>query len=71
MVEWERQDPIQRVAPARKNMGDQDYAEVMEIQEAVKKEIDTAVEFAEEMPLPEGPEKLEGVYAETLEEVHL
>jgi len=43
----------------------------MEIQERVKKEIDIAVEFAEESPLPEGCETLEGVYAETPEEVHV
>ena len=30
----------------------------------VKKEVEAGVEFAEQSPLPEGPEVLEGVFAE-------
>jgi pyruvate dehydrogenase E1 component alpha subunit len=30
----------------------------------VKKEVDAGLEFAEQSPLPEGPEVLEGVFAE-------
>ncbi len=52
-------------------MGYADESVLMEIQERVKKEIDAALEFAEESPLPEGSETLEGVYAEALEEVHV
>lgn len=71
LEEWKRKDPILKVEHALKTMGYADESVLMDIQERVKKEIDTAVEFAEESPLPEGPETLEGVYAETLEEVHV
>jgi len=39
------------------------------VQERVDKEIQAAVDFAEQSPMPEGSEALEGVYAENPVEV--
>lgn len=71
LEEWAKKDPILKAEHALKIMGYADDSMLKEIQERVKKEIDAAVEFAEQSPLPEGAETLEGVYAEACEEVHV
>ena len=71
LEEWAKKDPILKAEHALKNLGYADDSAFGVIQERVKKEIDAAVEFAEQSPLPEGTETLEGVYAEALEEVHI
>ncbi len=43
-----------------------DNQELLALDEQVKKEIDIAEEFAENSPLPEGREALEGLYATPL-----
>jgi pyruvate dehydrogenase E1 component alpha subunit len=45
-------------------LGYGDDAYFHEIGERVKKEVEAGLEFAEQSPLPEGPEVLEGVFAE-------
>jgi len=62
MKQWEAKDPILRFEKyllARQVLTRKD---IEELNEAVKKEVDEAVAFAEASPLPEGPEAFEGVY---------
>ena len=63
LEEWRGRDPIQRFASY---LGERGVPEerLKEVEEQVLKEIDEAVEFAEKSPFPEGPEVLEGVFAE-------
>jgi pyruvate dehydrogenase E1 component alpha subunit len=44
-------------------LGYGDDAHFHEVAERVKKDIEAGVEFAEQSPLPNGPEALEGVFA--------
>ena len=44
-------------------LGYADAGTLHEVEERVKKEIEAGVEFAEQSPMPEGPEALEGVFA--------
>jgi pyruvate dehydrogenase E1 component alpha subunit len=44
-------------------LGYADAGALHEVEERVKKEIEAGVEFAEQSPMPEGPEALEGVFA--------
>jgi pyruvate dehydrogenase E1 component alpha subunit len=44
-------------------LGYGDEATLKEIEERVKKEVEAGVEFAEQSPLPEGREVLDGVFA--------
>jgi len=66
--EWKAKDPILKAEQllTRLRYGDESYFQ--EVGERTKKEIETGTEFAEESPLPEGKEVLEGVFA-TEEEV--
>ncbi len=60
---WKSKDPIIK---AQKLLIDLKYADqevLRQVEERVTKEIDAAVEFAEQSPFPEGREALEGVYA--------
>jgi pyruvate dehydrogenase E1 component alpha subunit len=62
--EWKRKDPILRVERLLAELGYADEAVFHEVEERVKKEVEAGVEFAEQSPLPEGPEALEGVFAD-------
>lgn len=68
LEEWKQKDPILKAERLLVQMGYADEAYFMEIGERAKKEVEVGVEFAEQSPLPEGHEVLEGVFA-TEEEV--
>ncbi|MEE9218801.1 MAG: thiamine pyrophosphate-dependent dehydrogenase E1 component subunit alpha [Acidobacteriota bacterium] len=64
LAQWRERDPIARFEKylrARRLLPETIRTE---IEREVLAEIDDAVEFAERSPLPEGPEALEGVYAD-------
>ena len=56
--EWARKDPIERFERALGLSPEERRA----VEERVRKEVDDAVEFAEDSPWPEGPEALRGVF---------
>jgi pyruvate dehydrogenase E1 component alpha subunit len=63
LEEWRAKDPILRAEHLLAQLGYGDDAYFTEVGERVKKEVEAGVEFAEQSPLPEGPEVLDGVYA--------
>ena len=65
---WKKKDPILKAEQILKQLGYGDEGFFREVGERVKKEVEAGVEFAEQSPLPEGPEVLEGVFA-TADEV--
>lgn len=68
LEEWKKKDPIRRAERLLKQLGYADDATFRGVEERAKKEVEAGVEFAEQSPLPEGSEVLEGVFA-TEEEV--
>lgn len=64
LEEWKKKDPILKAELLLKELGYGDDAFSQEVTERVKSEVEAGVEFAEQSPLPEGPEVLEGVFAE-------
>jgi pyruvate dehydrogenase E1 component alpha subunit len=65
LEEWKKKDPILKAEQLLKQLGYGEEAHFQEVAERVKKEVEAGLEFAEQSPLPEGPEVLEGVYAES------
>lgn len=65
LEEWKKKDPILRAEWLLKELGYGDEASFQGVAERVKSEVEVGVGFAEQSPLPEGPEVLEGVYAES------
>jgi pyruvate dehydrogenase E1 component alpha subunit len=65
LEEWRKKDPILKAERILTSIGYADEAVFGEIGERVNKEVEAGVEFAEQSPLPEGPEVLEGVFAPT------
>ncbi|HKO31482.1 MAG TPA: thiamine pyrophosphate-dependent dehydrogenase E1 component subunit alpha, partial [Nitrospiraceae bacterium] len=65
LEEWKKKDPILNAEQLLARLGYGDQAYFHEVGERAKKEIEAGVEFAENSPLPEGPEVLEGVFADT------
>jgi pyruvate dehydrogenase E1 component alpha subunit len=63
LEEWKKKDPILNAERRLKEWGYADEPDFHEIHMRVEKEIESALEFAEHSPLPEGPEALEGVFA--------
>lgn len=63
LEEWKKKDPILRAEQRLLELGYADEAYFRDIGLKVQKEIDAALEFAEQSPLPEGREVLEGVFA--------
>ena len=63
LEEWVKKDPILKAQHTLKALGYVDETDLLKIQKSVEEEIQAAVEFAEQSPLPEGPETLEGVFA--------
>ena len=61
--EWMKKDPIPRFRGKLIEMGVLTEKEVNEIDQAMLKELDEAVKFAEESPLPDPEETLEDVFA--------
>ena len=64
LEEWKKKDPILKAEQMLIQLGYADAAYFHEIGERVKKEVEAGVEFAEQSPLPEGREVLEGVFAD-------
>jgi pyruvate dehydrogenase E1 component alpha subunit len=62
---WKHKDPILRAEQLLKALGYATDATFQEVDVRVKKGVEAGVEFAEQSPLPQGPEVLEGVFAET------
>lgn len=63
LEEWKKKDPILKAEQMLKQLGYADDAVLRDVEDRVKKEVEAGVEFAEQSPLPEGPEILEGVFA--------
>jgi pyruvate dehydrogenase E1 component alpha subunit len=61
--EWKKKDPIRRFKEKLIEMGMLTEKEAEEIDREIEREIDNAVKFAEESPLPDPAETLEDVYA--------
>jgi pyruvate dehydrogenase E1 component alpha subunit len=60
---WKEKDPLIKTEQMLRQLRYADEAVFREVDERVKKEVEAGVEFAEQSPLPEGPEVLEGVFA--------
>ena len=69
LEEWKEKDPILKAERLLKELKYADEGALHLVQERVDKEIQAAVDFAEQSPMPEGSEALEGVYAENPVEV--
>ena len=67
LEEWKKKDPILKAEQLLTQLGYGDEASFHEAGERAKKEVESGLEFAEQSPLPEGPEVLEGVFAEKAE----
>ncbi len=64
LEEWKSKDPILKAEHLLTQLGYGDEASFHAVGERVKKEVEAGLEFAEQSPLPEGPEVLEGVFAD-------
>jgi len=67
LEEWKSRDPILKAELLLREVGYGNGANFAEIGERVNKEVEVGLEFAEKSPLPEGPEVLEGVFAEAVD----
>ncbi len=65
LAEWKTKDPILKAERLIVQLSYGDEATFREVGERAKKDVEAGVEFAEQSPFPEGPETLEGVFAET------
>ncbi len=61
---WKPKDPIFKAEALLKELGYGDDSTFREIGERATKEVEAGVEFAEQSPMPEGKETLEGVFAD-------
>lgn len=68
LEEWKAKDPILRAERLLMTLGYADESYFHDVGERVRKEVDAGTEFAEQSPLPDGPETLTGVFA-SLDEV--
>ena len=64
LEEWKKKDPIVKAERLLKELGYGDDASFQQVTERAKSEVEAGVRFAEQSPLPEGPEVLEGVFAD-------
>lgn len=63
LEEWRAKDPILKAEQLFTRLGYGDETYFHEVGERAKKDVEAGVEFAEQSPLPDGPEVLEGVFA--------
>jgi len=63
-AEWAKKDPIPRLSKHMLENGIANQAEVDRIEQKIIKEIDDAVQFAIESPVPDASELMVGVYAD-------
>lgn len=64
LEEWKKKDPILKAEKLLTELCYGDEVYFHEIGERAKKEVEAGLEFAEQSPLPEGVEVLEGVFAD-------
>lgn len=64
LEEWKKKDPILKAEQLLSQLGYGEEGYFKEVVERVKKEVEAGVDFAEQSPLPEGSETLEGVFAD-------
>ncbi len=63
LEQWKAKDPIVRAERLLAQLGYGDESYFHEVGERAKKEVEAGTAFAEQSPLPEGPETLVGVFA--------
>jgi pyruvate dehydrogenase E1 component alpha subunit len=63
LEEWKAKDPILMAERLLRETAYADDTNFHDLAERAKKEVEAGLEFAEQSPLPEGPETLEGVFA--------
>ncbi len=63
LAEWEAKDPLRRYEGVLQQEGVADAVELSEIGERCQREIESAIEFAEDSPWPDPATVSEGVYA--------
>ena len=63
LEQWAHKDPILKAERLLTDLGYADQTYFRDVGERAKKEVEIGLEFAEQSPLPEGPEVLEGVFA--------
>lgn len=64
LEEWKKKDPILKAERWLIELGYANESYFRDVEERAKKDVEAGVEFAEQSPLPDGPEVLEGVFAE-------
>lgn len=62
--EWKQRDPIQRLERQMLDRGWAARAEIDQMFESIRRDVDEAIEWAERSPLPDPAELLDGVYEE-------
>ncbi|MFO0766495.1 MAG: thiamine pyrophosphate-dependent dehydrogenase E1 component subunit alpha [Nitrospiraceae bacterium] len=67
LEEWKKKDPILKAERLLTELGYGNESYFHDVEERAKKDIEAGLEFAEHSPLPDGPEVLEGVFADTAE----
>lgn len=64
LEEWKKKDPILKAEQLLKQLGYGNETYFQEVGERVKNDVEIGLEFAEQSPLPDGPEVLQGVFAD-------
>jgi pyruvate dehydrogenase E1 component alpha subunit len=65
LEEWKMKDPILKAEQLLQALGYAEERYFQEVVDRVKREVEAGVEFAQQSPLPEGPEVLIGVFADS------
>jgi pyruvate dehydrogenase E1 component alpha subunit len=60
--EWAKKDPIDRLERLMRDKGWADQRDIDRVYDAVRKEVDEAVEWASQSPYPDPSELLDNVY---------
>ena len=66
LPDWRTEDPVENYSEKLLDDGELSEEEYEEMQASIDEELDEAVEFAKDSPLPEPEEAYEGLYAEEL-----
>ncbi len=64
LEEWKRKDPILKAEQLLTQLGYADATVFRDTEARVKNEVEAGLTFAEDSPMPEGPETLDGVFSE-------
>jgi pyruvate dehydrogenase E1 component alpha subunit len=62
LEEWKKKDPIERFKKKLMDQGILTETSIKEIDESIKRELDDAIQFADESPLPEPEDALKDVF---------